>query len=102
MGPKRKAEEPPAEEPEAKEQKVEEAPPPPKPVIQPDDPNMCWEFKQGRCFKGTSCPWSHGPAVQIPVESLFRKGTRVLVQGLQSKTAAKFNGRVGECEELDA
>merc|ERR1712217_903216 len=59
---------------------------------------------KGICFKGTSCPWSHGIAPGQALDSggpQYRKGTRVVVEGLVAKSAQKFNGRVGECEEFD-
>lgn len=83
-------------------EKVDEAPPPvvQQPVMS-NDPNLCYEFKKGMCFKGPACPWSHGIGPELTGGPKYRQGTRVVVDGLQAKAAQKFNGRVGECEEYD-
>jgi len=90
------------EEPEKKEEPPKE---PPKPEFDWSDPNLCWDFRKGFCARGNQCNYSHGgmsgAATSLGGHTpLFKMGTRVLIQGLKSQ--AKFNNRVGECEEFDA
>jgi len=118
-GDKRKADGETGEESDAKRQETEEGekkegegktvPPPPKaapaaPGIDLNDPNLCWDFRKGFCSRGNNCNFSHGglsgAATSLGGHTpLFKMGTRVLIQGLKSQ--AKFNNRVGECEEFD-
>lgn len=120
-GEKRKAEGETGEEGDAKRQATEDEedgekkegegktiPPPPKapaaPVFDWSDPNLCWDFRKGFCARGNQCNYSHGGQSAGATSlgghtALFKMGTRVLIQGLKSQ--AKFNNRVGECEEFD-
>mmetsp|Transcript_8321 Transcript_8321/g.26480 ORF Transcript_8321/g.26480 Transcript_8321/m.26480 type:complete len:574 (-) Transcript_8321:79-1800(-) len=108
-GEKRKSEGETGEESEPKkpatEEKKEEPKEPPK-VMEFDwsNPNLCWDFRKGFCSRGNNCNYSHGGVSGAATSlgghtPLFKMGTRVLITGLKSQ--AKFNNRVGECEEFD-
>jgi len=111
-GEKRKSEGESGEESQSKKPATEERkeepkkePPQPCPQVNPSDPNICWDFRKGFCPRGNNCNFNHGGMSGGTTSlgghtPLFKMGIRVLIQGLKSQ--AKFNNRVGECEQFDA